>query len=200
MDGYELTKSIKENKELCHIPLILLTAKGEDSSKIAGMLSGADIYIAKPFNLNFLLAAIDSQLKNRIRIQEMFLKGMMPNLNKLEINQLDLNFLTRLNALIEKELSNTDLDISMLAQSLNMGRSSFYRKFLSLTSLSPIAYIRKYRINKSIELMAKGNYSLSEISDLTGFSSQSYFSTAFKQEKNVTPSEYMSSNSQSRVK
>ncbi len=200
MDGYELTKRIKENKEFCHIPLILLTAKSETSSKIAGMQSGADFYIPKPFDLNYLVAAIDGQLKNRMRIQKTFLNGMMPNLNKIEINHLDLSFLTRLNAVVEKELSNTDLDISMLAKSLNMGRSSFYRKFLSLTSLSPVAYIRKFRINKSIELMATGKYTLSEISDMTGFSSQSYFSTAFKQEKNVTPSEFMASNSHSKVK
>lgn len=200
MDGYELTKSIKENSELCHIPLILLTAKSETSSKIAGMQSGADFYIPKPFDLNFLVAAIDGQLKNRMRIQKMFLNGLMPNLNKNEINQLDHNFLSRLNAIIEKELSNTDLDISMLARSLNMSRSSFYRKFLSLTSLSPVAYIRKFRINKSIELMSAGKYSLSEISDMTGFNSQSYFSTAFKQEKNMTPSEFINSNASAKVK
>jgi len=193
-DGFELTKKIKENKELCHLPVILLTSKSETSSQIEGLQSGADFYIAKPFSLNFLLSAIESQLKNRKRIQEMFVSGMMLNLNKLDINQLDMNFLVKLNHILEKELSNTDLDISHLAKSLNMGRSSFYRKFLSLTSLSPVSYIRKFRINKSVELMAKGNYSLSEISDLTGFSSQSYFSTAFKQEKNVTPSEFMSSN------
>ncbi len=198
MDGYELTKRIKENKELCHIPVILLTAKSETSSQIEGMQSGADFYIAKPFDLNFLLAAIDSQLKNRQRIQEMFFKGMIPSPDKMEINKLDINFLSRLNSIIEKELSNTDLDISLLASRLNMGRSSFYRKFLSLTSLSPVAYIRKFRINKSIELMASGKYSLSEISDLTGFSSQSYFSTAFRQEKGVTPTEFMGAQQQSK--
>ncbi len=199
MDGYELTKRIKENKELCHIPVILLTAKSETSSQIEGMQSGADFYIAKPFDLNFLLAAIDSQLKNRRRIQELFFKGMIPNPEKMEINKLDLNFLSRLNSIIEKELSNTDLDISLLASSLNMGRSSFYRKFIGLTSLSPVAYIRKFRINKSIELMASGKYSLSEISDLTGFSSQSYFSTAFRQEKSVTPTEFIGSQLQTKA-
>jgi signal transduction histidine kinase/DNA-binding response OmpR family regulator/ligand-binding sensor domain-containing protein len=199
IDGFELTKKIKENKELCHLPVILLTSKSETSSQIEGLQSGADFYIAKPFNLNFLLSAIESQLKNRKRIQEMFMGGMIPNLNKLDINQLDLNFLRKLNQILEKELSNTDLDISHLAKSLNMGRSSFYRKFLSLTSLSPVSYIRKFRINKSVELMASGNYTLSEISDMTGFSSQSYFSTAFRQEKNVTPSEFMSSNYRSKT-
>lgn len=191
MDGFELTKSIKENKELCHIPVILLTAKSEIFSQIEGLQSGADFYISKPFNLSYLLSAIDSLLKNRKRIQEMFFNGMMPNLNKLEINQLDLNFLSKLNLIIEKELANVNLDISFIAQNLGMSRSSFYRKFIGLTSISPIAYIRKFRINKSIELMAVGKYSLNDISELCGFNSQSYFSTAFRHEQNATPSEYI---------
>jgi len=108
MDGYELTKNIKENKELCHLPVILLTAKSEPSSQIDGMQSGADLYIVKPFNLNFLMAAIDSQLKNRKRIQKMFFNGMMQNMNNLEINQMDLGFLSKLNGIIEKEFSNPE--------------------------------------------------------------------------------------------
>ncbi len=191
MDGYELTKNIKENKELCHLPVILLTAKSEPSSQIDGMQSGADLYIVKPFNLNFLMAAIDSQLKNRKRIQKMFFNGMMQNMNNLEINQMDLGFLSKLNGIIEKEFSNPELDIPFIAKSLNMSRSSFYRKFLSLTSLSPIAYIRKFRINKSIEFIATGKYSLNQVSEMAGFSSPSYFSTAFRHEQNVTPSEFI---------
>jgi DNA-binding response OmpR family regulator/two-component sensor histidine kinase len=199
MDGHELTKSIKGNRDICHIPVILLTAKVETSDQIEGLQSGADLYIPKPFNLEYLLAAIDSQLKNRKRIQEMFLNGTMSNLSTMEINQLDLNFLSRLNLILEKELSNTNLEISLIARNLGMSRSGFYRKFIGLTSLSPIAYIRRYRINKSIELMAVGKYSLIEISEMCGFNTQSYFSTAFKQEKNMTPSEYMNFNSQSKI-
>ena len=190
-DGYELTKEIKQNKELCHIPVILLTARTEVSSQIEGMSSGADVYISKPFNTGFLLSVVDSQLKNRKRIQEIFLNGRMPSLDRTEINQLDIQFLSKLNALLEKELANPDLDIQLLAQNLNLSRSVFYRKFMSLTKLSPVSYIRKFRINRSIELMQKGKYSLAEISELTGFRSPSYFSTAFKQEKGVGPREYL---------
>lgn len=191
MDGYELTKSIKGNRDICHIPVILLTAKVETGDQIEGLQSGADLYIPKPFNLDYLLAAIDSQLKNRKRIQEMFFNGMMSNLSKLEINQMDLNFLSKLNSILEKELSNTNLEISLIARNLGMSRSGFYRKFIGLTSLSPIAYIRRFRINKSIELMAVGKYSLIEISEMCGFNSQSYFSTAFRQEQNISPSQYI---------
>ncbi len=191
MDGYAFTRSIKGNKEFCHIPVILLTAKTEISSQIEGMQSGADFYIAKPFNIDFLLSAIDSQLKNRKRIHDIFLSGQMPKLDKSEINQLDIQFLSKLNVFLEKELSNQELDILLLAQNMNMSRSVFYRKFMGLTKLSPNSYIKKHRINKSIELMNLGKYSLVEISEMTGFGSSSYFSTAFKQEKGMSPRDYI---------
>jgi DNA-binding response OmpR family regulator len=191
MDGFELTKQIKENKELCHIPMILLTARSEISSQIEGMQSGADLYISKPFHVDFLLAAIESQLKNRKRLHDIFMNGQMPVLDKTEINQLDIQFLSKLNALLERELSNPELDIQSLARNLNMSRSVFYRKFMGLTMLSPNTYIKKHRINRSIELMQLGKYSLIEISEMTGFGSSSYFSTAFRQEKGMSPREFL---------
>jgi signal transduction histidine kinase/ligand-binding sensor domain-containing protein/DNA-binding response OmpR family regulator len=189
--GFELTRQIKQNAEICHIPVILLTARSETSSQIEGLNCGADAYVSKPFDMDYLLAVISSQLKNRQRIQEIFLSGKMPVLNRVEVSPLDLRFLSKFNMLLDKELSNPDLDISYLASNLNMSRSSFYRKFLSLTSLTPISYIRKCRINKSIELISSGMYSLREVSEMTGFSSPSYFSTAFKQEQNITPTDYI---------
>ena len=191
MDGYQLTKSIKGNSELCHIPMILLTAKTETSSQIDGMHSGADLYITKPFNIDFLLAAIDSQLKNRKRIHDIFLNGQMPKLDRSEINQLDIHFLSKLNAFLGKEISNPELDILLLAKTMNMSRSAFYRKFMGLTKLSPIAYLKKHRINKSIELMYLDKYSHIEISEMLGFGSPSYFSRAFKQEKGMSPREFL---------
>jgi len=190
-DGFELTKAINESSELCHIPVVLLTAKTETSSQIEGMNSGADLYVAKPFNIDFLLAAIDAQLKNRKRLQDIFLNGQMPRLDSSDINQLDVQFLTKMNVFLEKELANPDLDILLLAQNMNLSRSAFYRKFMNLTKLSPIAYIKKYRINKSVEFMNSGKYTLTEIGEMTGFGSPSYFSTAFKLEKGISPREFL---------
>tara|TARA_R110002050_G_scaffold141496_2_gene266677 strand:+ start:7144 stop:11220 length:4077 start_codon:yes stop_codon:yes gene_type:complete len=192
MDGFEFTKAVKEDKELCHIPIILLTSKTENDSQIEGMQSGADLYVAKPFNIDFLLAAIDSQLKNRKRLYEIFLNGKIPQLDKVEINQLDVQFLSKLTTFLEEELSNPKLDIQLLAENMNLSRSAFYRKFMNLTKLSPVSYIKKYRVNKSIELIKSGSYSLTEVSELTGFGSPSYFSTVFKQEQGVSPREFIS--------
>ncbi len=190
-DGYELTKAIKESGDLCHIPVILLTARTETASQIEGMQSGADLYVAKPFNIDFLLAAIDAQLKNRKRIQDIFMNGQMPRLDSSEINQLDVQFLTKMNVFLEEQMANPDMDIQLLSQNMNLSRSAFYRKFMNLTKLSPIAYIKKYRINKSVEFMNSGKYTLTEIGEMTGFGSPSYFSTAFKQEKGISPREFV---------
>lgn len=191
MDGFQLTKSIKEDGELCHIPVILLTSKTETVSQIDGMQAGADMYITKPFYIDFLLAAIDSQLKNRKRIHNIFMNGKMPKFDRSEMNHLDIQFLSKLNALLEKELSNPDLDILLLAKNMNMSRSAFYRKFMGLTKLSPITYLKKYRIVKAIELLNQNKYTLIEISEMTGFGSPSYFSRAFKQEKGISPREFV---------
>ena len=191
MNGLELTRYLKNSTEFSHIPLILLTSKTEVQDQIEGIKSGAEHYIAKPFNMDYLLSVVDSQLKNRERIQKIFLNGLMPKFEKSEGNPLDIKFLAKLNEILESELINPDLDISLIAKKMNMSRSSFYRKFINLTKLSPIAYIKKYRINKSIALMNSGIHNIQEISDLAGFGSSSYFSTAFKQEKNMTPSDYI---------
>ena len=112
-------------------------------------------------------------------------------LDKADINQLDIHFLSKLNAFLEKEISNPELDILLLAKNMNMSRSAFYRKFMGLTKLSPITYLKKHRINRSIELMMLDKYTHIEISEMTGFGSPSYFSRAFKQEKGMSPRDFL---------
>ncbi len=191
MNGLELTSYLKSCNEFSHIPVILLTAKAEVENQIEGIKSGADYYIAKPFNIDYLLNIINSQLKNREHILNIFLNGLMPKLENADNSLVDVQFLSKLNQILEIELLNPDLGISLIAGKMNMSRSTFYRKFTNLTKLSPISYIMKYRINKSISLMQDGLYNIQEISDMSGFSSSSYFSTAFKQENNLTPTEYL---------
>ncbi len=190
MDGLELLKLVKESDEYCHILFILLSSRNEISAQIEGLKTGADVYVGKPFDMDFLIHTIDSQLKNRDRIHKIFLRGKMPEFKESEGNQVAMQFLARLNEILENDLSNSGLDMTYLADKLNMSRSSLYRKFVCLTSLTPIAYVRKYRINKAIELMNNYDYTIREVSDMVGFSSAAYFSTAFKQEKDISPSEY----------
>jgi signal transduction histidine kinase/ligand-binding sensor domain-containing protein/DNA-binding response OmpR family regulator len=191
MSGLELLKKVRESDEHCHLSVILLSSKSEIRDQIEGLKIGADSYIPKPFDIDYLIHTIDSQLINRGRIHEIFLKGKIPELKEYEGNQVAMNFIARLDKILEENLSNSELDITFIAEKMNTSRSSFYRKFLCMTNLTPISYIRKYRIQKSIELLTKTDLSIQIVSDMVGFSSPSYFSRAFKQEKHASPKEYI---------
>jgi len=190
MNGLELCTAIKDDDLLSHIPVILLSAKTNVDDQISGFTSGADVYIPKPFDFDYLLAVIDSQLKNRSKILKMFLEGRLPKAEKTEMVNRDFLFLKKVNQILESEYSKPDLNIDHLACMMNLGRTSFYRKFLSITTVTPNNYIKKFRIEKAKVMIRKGQHNMAEISDLIGFSGPAYFSTAFKAETNQTPREY----------
>ncbi len=191
MNGIELCHEIKQDEIMSHIIVILLSAKSEISDQIEGLSRGADLYIPKPFNLDYLLTVISSQIQIRDKRHNSYLKGMTPELNKTEANLEVIQFLSRFNSLLEKEVSNVDLSVDMLSEKMNMGRSNFYKKFTAITNTSPNVYIAKYRLNKSVEMLQEMRYTISEVSDHSGYRNASYFSTLFKKEKGLTPREYI---------
>jgi DNA-binding response OmpR family regulator/anti-sigma regulatory factor (Ser/Thr protein kinase) len=191
MDGLTLCEKIKTDAELSHISFILLSARSEMTDQIEGIKKGADIYIPKPFNLEYLLAVVERQFANKEKLHKIYLSGLMPNLQETEINSESMQWLTKFNAILEKQITNVDLNVESLAAEMNMGRSNFYKKFTDITNITPNVYIVKYRMNKAIELLKENKYSLSEISDMIGCRNASYFSTLFKKEKNMSPREFL---------
>jgi signal transduction histidine kinase/ligand-binding sensor domain-containing protein/DNA-binding response OmpR family regulator len=190
LDGIRLCQIIKSDKELNHLIVVLLSNQSEINDQIEGLRKGADLYIPKPFDLDFIMASIDRQFENRERLHKLYLSGLMPNLKQSNTNEGVIYFLSNFNATLEKEISDVNLNVDILAEKMKMGRSSFYKTFLKITNMTPNAYIAKYRINKAVELFKKDCYTLSEISDLVGFRSASYFSTTFKKEKGVSPRDF----------
>lgn len=199
MNGYALCDHLKNDINTCHIPIVMLTAKSNISEQIEGVRSGADVYISKPFNPDYLISVLQGVLQNRKRIQHLFVE------NKLALNNVDTNtkdeaiahlsmmdqrLLERLDEKVEIELSNSELSVDELAEELNLSRSTFYRKIKSLTGFSPNDYVRIYRVKKAAEFIETAEYNLSEIADMTGFGTQSYFSAIFKKHFGMTPSEY----------
>lgn len=199
MNGYALCDRLKNDINTCHIPIVMLTAKSNVSERIEGVRSGADVYISKPFNPDYLISVLQGVLQNRKRIQHLFVE------NKLALNNVDTNtkdeaiahlsmmdqrLLERLDEKVEIELSNSELSVDELAEELNLSRSTFYRKIKSLTGFSPNDYVRIYRVKKAAEFIETAEYNLSEIADMTGFGTQSYFSAIFKKHFGMTPSEY----------
>ena len=190
MDGINLCKSVREDELISHIPIVLLTAKTEVENKILGFKYGADEYITKPFELTMLKARIQNLIKQRDVLKQYYKTAMPVELKGETINQFEINFMKRINKIIEENYGASEFNVYQLADLMHMSRTSFYRKFMSITDISPKDYITNYRVNKAIELIEAGEESFGEISYLCGFSSQSIFSIAFKKVKGVSPLQF----------
>jgi AraC-like DNA-binding protein len=195
LNGYQFCSKVKSDMRTCHIPVIMLTAKGSVDEQIEGVVAGADVYIPKPFNPDYLISVLRGTIRNRKRIQHMIIDNNTFEQEEIRshLGKMDRELLRDFDKKIEAELSNPEFSIDDLAIEMNLSRSTFYRKIKTLTGLSPNDFIRVYRVKRAAELIEGGNYTLSEISDMTGFNTQSYFSYMFKKHFGVTPSEYRSS-------
>ena len=191
MDGFEFCRKLKGDLEISHIPIILLTARVDQDSAVQGYKEGADFYIPKPFDLEFLLAIVRNLLKNREAVKQRY-----KNSNSLvspkedTISNADEVFMRKLNELISDQLENPDLDVNYVATQMAMSRASLYNKLKVLTDVSIGDYINKFRMARVMELLADKDLSILEVSERAGFTNQRYFSTVFKQVYGTTPSKY----------
>ena len=191
MDGFELCRQIKTNLDISHIPVILLTAKCDQKSTETGYKLGADFYIPKPFDIDFLLLIIRNTLMTREQIKQKYRQNsVFVSLQEATISNADEVFMIRFNNIITESLSNPELNIEYLTRNLAMSRASLYSKLKVLTGMGVNDYINKIRIEKASYLLAKTDKSISEISDETGFLYHRYFSSLFKQSKGVSPRQF----------
>ena len=189
--GCQLCREVKEDLQLCHIPVVLVTAKGATKDKVEGLNAGADAYVTKPFDPVYLQALIKSQLSNREKLRSLLARSTQTdNISKEMLSPQDEAFMSELYRAMEEELSNAELDIVRLVESLKISRSKFYYKVKGLTGENPGAFFRTYKLNRAAQLIAEGRYTLSEIADMTGFSTPSHFTKCFKKQFGVVPSEY----------
>lgn len=194
MNGYELCTQVKSDQTLCHIPVILLTAKTQEQDQIEGYNYGAAQYINKPFNPDLLIAIVKNIFTENRRQQQLFLSGMISSEaiipEKAKLNPMDQKFMDKLCNYIDRDIANSELNVNILGVDLGFSRTSFYRKVKALTGQVPSEFLRIYRLNKAVELILKEEFTLSEISDKCGFGTQSHFSTSFKKYWGVSPKNY----------
>lgn len=191
MDGFELCKVIKSEVGYSHIPVILLTAKTNIQSKIEGMELGADSYIEKPFSPEYLLAVASSLINNREKLRQNFAESPLAAFNTMALTKADEEFIKKLNEIILANLSNPDLSMDDMAESLNMSRSSFYRKIKGVLDMTPNEYLRIVRLKRAAQLLKEGEGQVSEICYMVGFSSSSYFSKCFQKQFGVLPKDFV---------
>ncbi|MDE6098506.1 MAG: response regulator [Muribaculaceae bacterium] len=191
-DGYDLCRTVKHDIRFSHIPVILLTAKATVENQVEGLQAEADAYLTKPFDPSLLLSQIGSMLSNRMKAMRMINAGTtVTDVEPDIISPKDSAFLQELYGLMEKELSNSELDVNEISRLIRMSRTKFYYKVKGLTGEPPSVFFKTYKLNRAAELIREHRYTLSEISDLTGFSSLSHFSRSFKKHFGVAPTNYV---------
>ena len=192
ISGYQLCNQVKQHPALCHIPVILLTAKSAIEDQIEGLAQGVDAYICKPFHVDYLLLTIANLLKNREILHQHFSTPHIQGEDAVpvKLNQIDQVFLDKLTQVLEVELDNSDLKINDIARTLGFSRTNFYRKLNGLTDTSPVDFLRNYRLKRAAEMIREKKCTLNEIAEKTGFGTYSYFSVMFKKHFGISPREY----------
>jgi ligand-binding sensor domain-containing protein/DNA-binding response OmpR family regulator/nitrogen-specific signal transduction histidine kinase len=188
IDGISLCKVIKNHDEFRHIPVILLTAKTDLKSKVAGMDAGAEAYIEKPFSTQLLMAQIHNIIRNkRSSISIGFSKNIAP---QSTLTAKDERLMKKLYDTVEYNLSNQELSVNMLCDELHISRSYLYRKIKEKTNLSPGKLIKKIRLEKAAAMLRNSDLRIGEIGYLVGYNSSSYFAKSFLKEYGTLPKDY----------
>jgi signal transduction histidine kinase/DNA-binding response OmpR family regulator/ligand-binding sensor domain-containing protein len=192
MDGFELCKLIKSTYETSHIPVILLTGLSDKGEQLHGLGLGADDYLIKPFDMNLLMQKIKTIIQNREAVKEKALKLFRGNINEpILTNELNDKFVKRMLEVAKTNISNSEFNKEIFASEMNVSPSLLYKKIKSITDQSPTDFIKIIRLDRSMELLQTRKYSITEVSELCGFTSVGYFSTVFKKHFGKPPAKIL---------
>lgn len=194
MDGFELCKKIKENNLTATVPVILLTAKSADQYKLMGIQTGADDYISKPFNPDYLIEKVQNMLLSQTKLKKQYSRSIRLDPSDIEIEASDEVFLKKCISIIEKNLQSEGFSNETLAKILNLSSSSLYRKLKSLTKLSSAEFIRSIRIKRAAQLLEDKNKTVSEVAYEVGFNDMKNFRQVFHKHFNCSPTEFRNKN------
>ena len=231
MNGVEFCQKVRQNKSICHLPIVMLSAKTDEDSKAQSKICGADVFISKPFSMKYLVASVNQLIEMRRTLIFRFPKGTAagdsskassanssagPSAGLLsgpsagpsaefvsfassaessaaeeENYSPERRFLVDLEKLIKDNLANPDLNVQFLADKLGMSRSSLFNKVKTLLAVTPNELIQAIRLSTAARLLQERKYRISEVSEMTGFSSSSYFAKCFQKQYGMKPAEYV---------
>lgn len=190
MDGIELCNKIKSNLETSHIPFILLTAKVDLKTKYDGIKTGADDYIPKPFEMEYLAIRIKNLLESREKLRRRFQKSDILEPSAVTVTSVDEKFLSELMDAINEGIPNSDFSINTLESKMAMSHAKFYRKIKSLTGQSGQELLQSMRMKRAHQILSeKKELRIAEVAYMVGFTNPKYFSKCFKETYGFAPSE-----------
>ena len=191
VDGYEFCKRIKKDERTSHIPVLLLTALHSKEHEIEGLSCGADDYITKPFDISILQTKIENMLQVRRSLKEKYTRELILKPSHITISSPDERFLRKAMEVVERNISNADLDIEHFATEVGVSRMQLYRKFNALTNMTVKEFIRSIRLKRAAQLLLEKKMNVTEIAYAVGFRDLSHFRKCFHREFGMSASEYI---------
>lgn len=191
LDGVSLCEKLKKDERTSHIPLILLTARADVESKMAGLETGADDYLLKPFKMEELRVRVRNLIELRRKLRERYSRSLSLQPSAVVVSSVDEKFLQKVMAIVEANLSNPHFDVEMFCREVGMSRVQLHRKLTALTDQSASEFIRSFRLKRAASLLEQQAGNITEIAYTVGFNSLPYFTKCFKEQLGQTPSEFI---------
>lgn len=190
VDGIELCKIIKEDMRHSHIPIVIYFPAGSNESRLKAISVGADLCVETPTSSAYMLAVVQNLLSIREKLRYKYASSPWLGVSAMALSKTDESFLTQLNALVQENMDDPSFSVDDLAETMNMSRSTLYRKIMSLTNMSPNGFLNCERLKKAALLLKEGSDKINEVSYKVGFSSSSYFTKCFQKQFGVLPKDY----------
>ncbi len=198
LNGIELCRRLKTHQLTSHIPVVLLTAKTGSENKLAGLETGADEYLTKPFDRNELVMRVKNLLESRKKLRERFGRQLVVQPGEVTVTSTDEKFLQAVFASLEKNLANADFDISSFCLEMGVSQTHLHRKLTALLGQSANELVRSFRLKRAASLLSQQHGNVSEIAFMVGFTNPNYFTKCFRDQFGQTPTEYARVNAASR--
>lgn len=186
-NGFEVCDVLKKDERTSHIPIIMLTAKADMSSKIEGLETGADAYMTKPFKKKELIIRMEKLLELRKKLQDYYGDGTIETKQNNEPKSIEYTFITKIQSYIEAHFQDPELSVTTISDVLNLNHSQLYRKLKAITGKTLSQFIRSVRLQKSIHLIQTTDLTIAEIAYEVGYNDPNYFTRSFKKEFGKVP-------------
>lgn len=189
-DGFDVCRSLRSNIKTSHIPVIVLSGMKSSESKIRALECGANVFLDKPLDMDFLLKQVANLIHTQQELKERYSKKYIAEPSKLTISSMDEELLKKAMEYIERNIDNNDYDVDAFVADMSIGRTLLYQKINDLTGMSIKEFILDIRLKRAAQLLRESDLTVAEISVMTGFANPKYFSICFKRHFEVTPTEF----------
>lgn len=193
MDGFTFLRMIKTNMNLSHIPVVMLTSKSDVANRLEGLEKGADAFLAKPFDMDELHVVINNLISKNLRLKGKY-SGSQQQKDKVEETKVKGNdelLMERIMKVVNKHLSDSDFNVETLTSEVGISRAQLHRKMKEMTGLPVSEFIRNIRLEQAVRLLEEQKINVTQVAYTVGFSNLAHFSTVFRKQFGVSPTEYM---------